>query len=169
MKESVGILLKKAENDLKDAKILYNSNEASAEGICFHCQQAVEKYLKAHLVYNNKEINKTHDISELLEDCKNVDNVFSKLEKLNIDDMTNYAVIVRYDDIIEPTREDAKEAISIAEQVKTFINEKLNIKQNLSQENSAALKPSLEPNTPKPDGFARDIQNQQTHKRKFGR
>ena len=66
MKESVGILLKKAENDLKDAKILYNSNEASAEGICFHCQQAVEKYLKAHLVYNNKEINKTHDISQNL-------------------------------------------------------------------------------------------------------
>ena len=169
MKESVGILLKKAENDLKDAKILYNSNEASAEGICFHCQQAVEKYLKAHLVYNNKEINKTHDISELLEDCKNVDNVFSKLEKLNIDDMTNYAVIVRYDDIIEPTREDAKEAISIAEQIKTFINEKINIKQNLSQENSAVLKPVPEPNTPKPDDFTRDIQNRQTHKRKFGR
>ena len=159
MKESVGILLKKAGNDLKDAKILYNSNEASAEGICFHCQQAVEKYLKAHLVYNNKEINKTHDISELLEYCKSIDNVFSKLEKLNIDDMTNYAVIVRYDDIIEPTREDAKEAISIAEQVKTFINEKINIEQSLSQENSAAIKPAQEPNTPKPDDFTRDLQN----------
>ena len=47
MKESVVVLLKKAENDLKDAKILYNSNEASAEGICFHCQHAVEKFLKA--------------------------------------------------------------------------------------------------------------------------
>ncbi len=70
MKESVIVLLRKAENDLKDANILYNSNEASAEGICFHCQQAVEKFLKAYLVYNDKEINKTHDISQLLESCK---------------------------------------------------------------------------------------------------
>ena len=83
--------------------------------------------------------------------------------------MTNYAVIVRYDDIIEPTREDAKEAISIAEQVKTFINEKINIEQSLSQENSAALKPAPEPNNPKPDAFALDLENRQTHKRKFGR
>lgn len=120
MKESVVVLLKKAENDLKDAKILYNSNEASAEGICFHCQQAVEKFLKTYLVYNNKEINKTHDISELLQACKNIDNAFSELERLNIDDITNYAVIVRYDDIIEPSKKDAEEAIAIAEYVKLF-------------------------------------------------
>ena len=167
MKESVGILLKKAENDLKDAKILYNSNEASAEGICFHCQQAVEKYLKAYLVYNNKEINKTHDISELLKDCKNVDNVFSKLEKLNIDDMTNYAVIVRYDDIIEPSGEDAKEAISIAEQVKTFINEKINIKQDLSQENPKSKQERQ--NTPNSATTAQDIKEQPKPTIKFRR
>ncbi|MCL4498274.1 MAG: HEPN domain-containing protein [Deltaproteobacteria bacterium] len=128
MKESVVVLLKKAENDLKDAKILYNSNEASAEGICFHCQQAVEKFLKTYLVYNNKEINKTHDISELLQACKNIDNAFSELERLNIDDITNYAVIVRYDDIIEPSKKDAEEAIAIAEYVKLFALKKINIK-----------------------------------------
>ena len=122
MKESVVVLLKKAENDLKDAKILYNSNEASAEGICFHCQQAVEKFLKAYLVYNNKEINKTYDISELLQSCKNIDNAFSELERLNIDDITNYAVIVRYDDI-----KDAEEAIAIAGHVKLFALKKINI------------------------------------------
>ena len=128
MKESVVVLLKKAENDLKDAKILYNSNEASAEGICFHCQQAVEKFLKTYLVYNNKEINKTHDISELLQACKNIDNAFSELERLNIDDITNYAVIVRYDDIIEPSKKDAEEAIAIAGHVKLFALKKINIK-----------------------------------------
>jgi HEPN domain-containing protein len=127
MKESVILLLKKAENDLKDAKILYNSKEASAEGICFHCQQAVEKFLKAYLVYNDKEINKTHDISQLLQFCKNIDSDFIELEKLNIDDMTNYAVIVRYDDIIEPSLEDAKEAIAIAEKAKLFALKKINI------------------------------------------
>ncbi len=128
MIEDANILFKKAENDLKDAKILYNSNEASAEGICFHCQQAVEKFLKTYLVYNNKEINKTHDISELLQACKNIDNAFSELERLNIDDITNYAVIVRYDDIIEPSKKDAEEAIAIAEYVKLFALKKINIK-----------------------------------------
>ena len=122
------IKIKKAENDLKDAKILYNSNEASAEGICFHCQQAVEKFLKAYLVHNNQEINKTHDISELLQACKNIDNAFSELERLNIDDITNYAVVVRYDDIIEPSKKDAEEAIAIAEHVKLFALKKINIK-----------------------------------------
>ena len=127
MKQSVILLLKKAENDLKDAKILYDSSEASADGICFHCQQAVEKILKAYLVYSGKEINKTHDISELLQSCKNIDDDFIELERLNIDDMTNYAVIVRYDDIIEPDFEDAKEAISIAEKVKLFVYKKINL------------------------------------------
>ena len=127
MKESVIVLLRKAENDLKDANILYNSKEASTEGICFHCQQVVEKFLKAYLVYNDKEINKTHDISQLLESCKKIDDDFIELEKLNIDDMTNYAVIVRYDDIIEPSLEDAKEAIALAEKVKLFTLKKINI------------------------------------------
>jgi len=126
MKKSTEILLKKAENDLKDAKILFKSDESSMEGICFHSQQAVEKSLKAYLAYNNREINKTHNISEILKDCKSVDNIFGELEKLNIDDITNYAVIVRYDDIIEPSAEDAKEAISIAEKVRSFVIEKIN-------------------------------------------
>ncbi len=52
---------------------------------------------------------------------------FIELEKLNIDDMTNYAVIVRYDDIIEPNLEDAKEAIAIAEKTKLFTLKKINI------------------------------------------
>ena len=79
------------------------------------------------MVYNNKEINKTHDISELLQSCKNIDNAFSELERLNIDDITNYAVIVRYDDIIEPSKKDAEEAIAIAGHVKLFALKKINI------------------------------------------
>ncbi|MGC8554367.1 MAG: HEPN domain-containing protein, partial [Candidatus Acidulodesulfobacterium sp.] len=66
-------------------------------------------------------------ISQLLQSCKNIDNDFIELERLNIDDMTNYAVIVRYDDIIEPNIEDAKEAIDMAEKVKLFTYKKINL------------------------------------------
>jgi HEPN domain-containing protein len=34
--------------------------------VCFHCQQSVEKYLKALLEELNRAIPKTHDLEELL-------------------------------------------------------------------------------------------------------
>ncbi|MHB1665221.1 MAG: HEPN domain-containing protein [bacterium] len=118
MKEDALILFKKAEKDLNLAKYL---NEEFIEGICFHCQQAVEKYLKAYLAYNNQEINKTHNIADILKDCEKLDIDFTELKKINIDDLTDYAVNVRYDEIPELTFNDAKEAIFIAEQVRLFI------------------------------------------------
>ncbi|MHB1645175.1 MAG: HEPN domain-containing protein [bacterium] len=67
MIEDANILFKKAENDLINAKVLFESDKTTGDGICFHCQQAVEKYLKAYLAYNNKEIIKTHDISNIID------------------------------------------------------------------------------------------------------
>lgn len=46
--------LEKAEHDLEDAKKLLQ-NGGYTDTICFHAQQAVEKYLKAYLIY--KKIN----------------------------------------------------------------------------------------------------------------
>ncbi len=81
----------------------------------------MEKYLKAYLVYNNKEIIKTHDISNIIEDCERIDSDFTKMGKIKADKLTYYAVNTRYDDISEPTYDDIKDALSIAEQVKSFV------------------------------------------------
>ncbi len=60
-----------ADNDLKAGVLLFNNNHEEFKSIvCYHMQQAVEKYLKAYLIFFNKEINKTHDIAELIENCK---------------------------------------------------------------------------------------------------
>ncbi|MHB1664489.1 MAG: HEPN domain-containing protein [bacterium] len=126
MKESADILIKKAEKDLNIAKSLPIENHDFLDGICFHCQQAVEKYLKAYLAYNNHKINYNHNIEETLSRCSTIDISFVKLQELNIDQLTDYAVTVRYDDIIEPTLDDAKEAINITEKVKSFVIEKIN-------------------------------------------
>ncbi len=139
MKRDAQILIQKAEKDLNIAKSLSIENHDFLEGICFHCQQSVEKYLKAFLVCNNQEINFTHDITAVLSDCHKIDIDFNKLKELNISNLTNYAVIVRYDDIIEPTLDDAKEAILIAEKVKLFVIEKINLleqKQTLYEEDA---------------------------------
>lgn len=118
--------LKKAESDLKTAKILFDSKEVITESVCFHCQQAVEKYLKAFLVFNKKEFRKTHIIAELLKLSIDLDNDFNKLKELNIQSLTIYAVEVRYpDDFYIPSLEEAQEALSLAEKTKEFVIKKL--------------------------------------------
>ena len=173
-KETVEEWIKYADENLNAGKQLFENNPKEFKTtVCFLMQQAVEKYLKAYLVSNDIEIketnkNKIHDIGRLINDCEKIDPGFNSLFKFNPDILSKHAVNSRYpfpSKII--TLEDERTAISIAEQVKTFINEKINIKQNLSQENSAALKPAPEPNTPKPDSFTQDLQNRQEQKNKI--
>ncbi len=58
---------KKADEDLYSAQqLLKSEGYLSISVICFHCQQAAEKYLKGFLVYRNIEFKKTHDLLYLL-------------------------------------------------------------------------------------------------------
>ena len=52
----------KADRDLSTAKVVYLHLPDYHEMIAFHCQQAVEKYLKAILVFNNIEFERTHNL-----------------------------------------------------------------------------------------------------------
>jgi HEPN domain-containing protein len=57
----------KAEEDLKTAAHMLRLEASSPTAIvCFHAQQAAEKYLKAYLVYRGTHFPKTHDVEELL-------------------------------------------------------------------------------------------------------
>lgn len=44
--------IRKADNDLRNAELVINScvDDCPYDTVCFHCQQAVEKYLKAFLI-----------------------------------------------------------------------------------------------------------------------
>ena len=63
--------IKKADNDLKVAEheLRIDKDDRVTEAICFHCQQSVEKYLKAFLIYCKAEFGKTHNLEFLLELC----------------------------------------------------------------------------------------------------
>jgi len=62
--------IEKADGDLLVAHhISETMRPVSTEIVCFHCQQAVEKYLKAFLVYNDQEPPKTHELTELIRQC----------------------------------------------------------------------------------------------------
>jgi len=67
LRDHVRQWLAKAEVDYRTAERLIADADPIRESIAFHCQQAVEKYLKALLVSVQVEFPKTHDLEELLD------------------------------------------------------------------------------------------------------
>ena len=128
MKETVVLRwLKKAANDLKVVQYLLDIEDAPLDIICFHCQQAVEKYLKAYLTWINIRITKTHDLESILNLCIREDKDFKTLDKDKISELTLYAVTVRYPgEYLEPRFDETKEFFEIALEVKEFVIKKLN-------------------------------------------
>ena len=59
--------LGKGDIDYRTAERLLRDDDPIRESIAFHCQQAVEKYLKAVLVSRQVEFPKTHSIARLLD------------------------------------------------------------------------------------------------------
>ena len=87
--------VEKAENDLKAAgQILKAGTDCPTDTVCFHAQQAVEKYLKALLVYKNIDFPKTHDIEEIMALLPKMFQSLLSHEEQGI--LTNYATITRY-------------------------------------------------------------------------
>lgn len=72
-----------ADRDLIAGEQGLKGNIIISEGVCFHCQQAVEKYLKAFLVKYQIEFPKTHSIMTLINLCSEVDNSFEKLSHID--------------------------------------------------------------------------------------
>lgn len=68
-RELIDSWIDKAEKDLLSAKHELSFPDAVRETVCFHCQQAVEKYLKAYLVFLGISFTKTHEIGELITKC----------------------------------------------------------------------------------------------------
>ena len=116
--------ISKAEDDLVAARRLIEIEPYILDPACFHCQQAVEKYLKAYLVYKEFHFEKTHDIDYLLEECAKYDEGFKSIDIKNIN---HFAVDIRYpDDSLVPELGEAKEYVQIAEQIKTLVESKIN-------------------------------------------
>jgi HEPN domain-containing protein len=125
-KEVIKLWLAKAESDLKTAQILIKDKDPPTDSICFHAQQAVEKLLKAYLTYFDIKVPKTHDIATLLKLCLEVDKDFKELDLEKLEELTFYAVEVRYPDAFyQPSKEEAKEALHQAIHLKKFVLKKL--------------------------------------------
>ncbi len=117
--------IKKADNDMKVAEneLYIGKDYVVTDAVCFHSQQAVEKYLKAFLIYKGIEFGKTHNLEYLLELCIKIDPEFLKIE---VGNLSFYAVELRYpDNFYIPSIEEAIESYDIASKVKKFMLDKL--------------------------------------------
>lgn len=120
MKEDVKLWIEKADKDLKLAKLAFSSQIYDYSA--FHAQQAVEKYLKAFLIFHKQPILKIHDIKNLINSCKKIDSSFEELFNIKADKLTLYSTTSRYPEYeFEISEQEAKEAIEIAEKVKEFV------------------------------------------------
>lgn len=129
MDEYVKRWLIKANNDLKVAEneMGLSPDDIVTEAVCFHCEQAVEKFLKTYLITRKIEFKKTHNLEFLLELCIKED---AEFEKINVGNLSFYAVEVRYpDEFYLPTIDEAKECIEIPREVKQFVLKKIGIKE----------------------------------------
>jgi HEPN domain-containing protein len=115
--------LEKAEKDLVLAKNSLSLN--FHDYATFHAQQCAEKALKAFLVSKGKPIKRTHDIGELILLCAEMDSEFLKLFDDDVDLLTAYAVEARYPTLHEPDKEEAENAIKLAEIVLAFVQSRL--------------------------------------------
>lgn len=124
MNENVKQWIIKAESDITIAGKDLKTDTPVTDAICFHAQQAAEKYLKAYLVFKDIEPEKTHKIERLVLTCMTLDATFSALK--NADILTEYAVEFRYpDEFYIPDIEEAKEAYNLALKVKAFVLERI--------------------------------------------
>ena len=117
--------LAKARNDLLNVDNNLKAQEVPFDTVCFHCQQAAEKLLKAYLAGNRQSYPVTHDLFLILEKILPLRGDAKQLrDALAI--LMPYAVEIRYpDDWFMPSDQDAKEARDAASQVLQWLEDAL--------------------------------------------
>ncbi len=112
--------LRRAKSNLIRAK-QPKHEEVFWEDLCFDAQLAVEKSLKALLLFHKIPFRFVHDIAELLTVLEQ--NGLSLPEQIRAAaELSDYAVEARYPGPMEPVTEDEyKEAVKIAEMVVSWV------------------------------------------------
>lgn len=117
--------LRRAHSNLERARAGKASDEILYEDLCFDCQQAVEKSIKALLVRLGVEFEKIHSISKLLKHAEGARiNVPEEIKEAS--QLTVYAVDTRYPGDYDPVLKDEWElALAMAEKAVAWAEEEI--------------------------------------------
>lgn len=123
----IGRWLQKAKNDMKIALDELETEGPVLDMVGFHLQQFAEKYLKAYLIYKERNPSKTHSISYLLNLCIEIDPAFKIFLDTRLLELDEFAVEIRYEggDDIDP--DFIKEVIETLKELKRTIEDRLKI------------------------------------------
>ncbi|HEY3388634.1 MAG TPA: HEPN domain-containing protein [Prolixibacteraceae bacterium] len=118
----------KGDHDLGTAKITYLYIPEYLDTVTFHCQQAVEKYLKAYLIFQSIPFKFTHDLVYLVDLITQKDSDFHNYYD-SVSELQGYAVEVRYpNETIFLSKEKVEKAMTITRNVRDLVMLKMNIK-----------------------------------------
>jgi len=117
-----------AKKDIRSAEILYE-HDGDNGIVCFHCQQAIEKYLKGFLIYATGELQEGHNLVRLCKKAMAYNKVLGEFIK-DMAFVNTYYIETRYpaEDPLLVSKEDAKECIRIAMKVMEKIDEAMKTK-----------------------------------------
>lgn len=119
--------IQKGDHDLGTAKITFLHIPEYLDTVTFHCQQAVEKYLKAYLIFQSTPFRLSHDLIYLLDLITQKDSNFERFYD-TVSELQGYAVEIRYpNETIYLSNEKVENAMSIAKHIRDFVTWKMNI------------------------------------------
>ena len=115
----------KAQSDWTTVEILLASERCPADAACFHCQQFVEKLLKALLTSHSNEVPKTHDVRRLIQLAEPFAPELSRFADAS-DLLTAHGVETRYpDDWREIEATEMNEVVDLAKALGALLSAKL--------------------------------------------
>jgi HEPN domain-containing protein len=125
VKKEIEEWLSKANKDLEEAKFLFEQNRP-LEDSAYFIHQAIEKYLKAFLIFNGWELEKIHDLVKLTKDAAKFDKSFEKFIPV-MEEITDFYIESRYPVgyEVEYTKEEIEKSIKDAEAIKSLVMEKI--------------------------------------------
>lgn len=115
--------LTRAHQDLRGAVILATAEDAPLDLAIYHCQQAAEKAVKAHLQWRDEPFAKTHNLRALVLQAATLDQGFHAFEGA-AEILTPYVSAFRYPggaDEPMPSREEFDEALQHARTIFDFV------------------------------------------------
>ena len=121
----IKLWIKKADDDLKVARRELSIEDSVLDAVCFHFQQAVEKYIKAYLIKVKGKVKRTHNLAFLIEQCIQLDSDFDKFE-VAFDNISECGVEIRYPDSFNAVdREEMEDMLPVIENFRGLILNKI--------------------------------------------
>jgi len=118
------LLARKAQEDAIAVREFAGNSEIADGIIGFHAQQAIEKWLKAVMARRDIPQARIHDIGRLLQLLRD-DGASLPDDADRLDELTIYAVPLRYDDLLDAEPLDREDTVRLVEEIEAWARPEL--------------------------------------------